>query len=330
MYRTRNRMVSWTAALVVAVGLSGVAAAADWRPTKRVEMVVPNAAGGGNDRLARLIHKVATERNLIDQVMTVVNRPGAGVVMGLNYLNQQGVDGHHVSIVSATLVGDYISGRSTIGPDDITPIAQLFSEYVGFAVRAESPIKSGQDLIARLKADVASVSASYSGGPGNHNHVALALLAKAAGGDPKRIKTVVYSGGGDAITAALGGHVDLVMSPAPTLLPHVQSGRMRFIALTSPKRLEGGYAAVPVWKELGANVVVSNWRAVVGPKSMTAPQVAYWENMLARVVESEDWKGMLEKAQVTSGFMRSAEARKELREEVAEMRVVMTELGLVK
>lgn len=329
------RDVSWVhraacAAALVVLGAAGAAGAAEWKPMKRVELVVPNAPGGGNDRLARLIQKIAADRGLVDQVMTIVNKPGAGVVVGLTYLNQQGMDGHHLSMVSATLVGDYISGRSTMGPDDITPVAQLFTEYVGFAVKADSPIRSGQDLVARLKADAASVSASYSGGPGNHNHVALAIVAKAAGADPRKLRTVVFNAGAEAITAALGGHVDLVMSPAATLLPHVQGGRLRFIALTAPKRLGGPYAAAPVWTELGTNAVVSNWRAIVGPKSMTAPQIAYWENVLARVVDADDWKAMLEKSQLVSGFLRSADARKELREEIVEMRQVMTELGLVK
>jgi len=306
------------------------ARAADWKPVKRIEVVVPNAPGGGNDRIVRLVLKIAQEHRLIDPVVNVIHKPGAGVVMGLNYLNQFAGDGHHIAIVSSTFLGDYVSGRSAISPSDITPIVQLFTEYVAFAVQPDSPIKTGRDVIARLKTDVASISASISGGPGNHNHIALSMVARAAGGDPKRLKVVVFSSGADAITAALGGHVDMVVAPAASVLPHVQAGRLRFVALSAPKRLEGAFASVPVWKELGANVLTANWRAMVGPRGLPQVQTDYWENVFARVVESDDWKKMLERDLVTNEFLRSARMRDALQAEYETLRVAMTELGLVK
>lgn len=226
-------------------------------------------------------------------------------------------------------MGDYVSGRSTISPSDITPIAQLFTEYMAFAVKPDSPIKSGREVITRLKADVASLSSAISGGPGNHNHIALSMVAGAAGVDPKKLKVVVFSSGADAITAALGGHVDMLVAPAASVLPHVQAGRLRFVALAAPKRLEGAFAPVPVWKEFDVNVVTSNWRAMVGPRALPQAHIAYWENVFARVVESDDWKKMLERDLVTPEFLRSARLREELKADHAELKSVMTALGLV-
>ncbi len=316
--------------LMAAISACVSVQAAEWKPSKRIEVVVPNAPGGGNDRLVRLVLKIAQEQKLIEPVVNVIHKPGAGVVMGLTYLNQFAGDGHHIAIVSSTFLGDYVSGRSAISPTDITPIAQLFTEYVGFAVKPDSPLKSGRDIMARLKADVTSLSASLSGGIGNHNHIALSLVARAAGGDPKKLKVVVFSSGADAITAALGGHVDMLVGPAASVLPHVQAGRLRFVALAAPNRLEGAFAAVPVWKELGANAVTSNWRAIVGPRSLPPPHTEYWENVLARVVESDDWKKMLERDLVTNEFLRSARMRDELKADYEELKTVMTQLGLVK
>jgi putative tricarboxylic transport membrane protein len=156
------------------------------------------------------------------------------------------------------------------------------------------------------------------------------MVARAAGGDPKKLKVVVFSSGADAMTAALGGHVDMVVAPAASVLPHVQAGRLRFIALAAPRRLEGAFAAVPVWKELGADVVTSNWRAMVGPRGLSQPQIGSWENVFARAVESEDWKKMIERDGVTPEFLRSARLREELKADYAELRAVMGALGLVK
>lgn len=308
----------------------GCASAADWKPDKRVEIVVPNAAGGGNDRIARLVHKIAQENRWVDPVMTVVNKPGAGVILGLNYLNQHSGDGHYIGIISATFLGDYVSGRSAIGIADITPIAQLFTEYVAFAVKPDSAIKSGKDLIALLKSDSGSVSTAISGGIGNHNYIALALVTRAAGGDVKKLKVVIFNAGSEAITAALGGHVGLLVAPAATILPHARSGNLRLIAITAPKRLPGPYATVPAWIELGADAVLSNWRVMVGPRGIAPPQIAYWENVLARVTASDEWKTMLERDLLSGEFLRSAETRDQLKSEYDELKAVMTELGLAK
>ena len=329
---TRIRMACAVAAgfSAVAVLACGHTTAADWRPDKRVEIVVPNAPGGGNDRIIRLVTKVSQESRLVDSIITVVHKPGAGSIMGLTYLNQHAGDGNYIGIISATFMGDYVTGRSTFGPADITPIAQLFSESVAFAVKPDSGIRSAQDLRARLKADSASISTAIAGGVGNHNHVALALVARAAGGDVKKLKVVRFNGGAESITAALGGHVDMVVTPTATALPHVQAGRLRFLAITAPRRLPGAFASVPTWKDAGANVVLSNWRTIVGPRGMTQPQVTYWENVLARVVQSDEWKQMLERDSLENDFLKSAETRNQLKVEQEELKTIMAELGLVR
>jgi putative tricarboxylic transport membrane protein len=304
--------------------------AADWKPDKRIEIVVPNAAGGGNDRIARIVQHIAQEKRFVDPVMTITNKPGAGQVIGISYVNQHPGDAHFIGIISATLLGDIISGRSQVGLADIAPIAQLFTEYVAFAVKADSPLKTGRDLFNRLKTDAGSISTAISGVIGNHNYIALAQLARAAGGDVKKLKVVTYNGGGDGITAALGGHVDMVIAPAATILPHMQSGGLRMIALAAPRRQGGAYAEVPTTKELGVNATISNWRVMIGPRGITPQQTAYWENVFARVVETDDWKSMLVKDSLTGEFLRSSEARAQINVEYETLKGVMTELGLVK
>lgn len=319
----------WLCALPLAFAVISVQAA-DWRPEKRIEIVVPNAPGGGNDRIARTVQRIAQEKRFVDPVMTITNKPGAGQVLGINYVNQHSGDAHFIGITSATLLGDIISGRSQIGLADIAPIAQLFTEYVAFAVKADSPLKTGKDLVARLKADAGAISTAISGVIGNHNYIALAQLTRAAGGDVKKLKVVTYNGGGDGITAAMGGHVDMVIAPAATILPHVQSGALRMIAIAAPRRQGGAFADVPSTKELGVNTTIANWRVMIGPRGITPPQTAYWENIFARVVETDDWKNMLAKDSLTGEFLRSAEARAQINAEYETLKSVMTELGLVK
>jgi putative tricarboxylic transport membrane protein len=184
--------------------------------------------------------------------------------------------------------------------------------------------------MAMLKTDAASISSALSASVGNHNHIALGLVTRAAGGDVKKLKIAIFNSGGEVMTAMMGGHVDLAVIPAITAMPQLQGGKVRFIAIAAPKRMEGPFADVPTWRELGANVVVSNWRAMVGPRGMTPPQIAYWEGVLAKVVESDEWKKMLEQDLLTNEYMRSGEARNYLRAQYDELKGVLTELGLAK
>ncbi len=321
------------AVLLMAALLAGAAEraiAADWKPDKRVEIVVTSGPGGGNDRIARFIQKIVQENRLIDVVTTVVNKPGGGQAVGLTYLNQHAGDGHYMAIGSVAFLANFVAGRSAISHTDVVPIALLFTEYVGFAVRPDSGIKTGRDLLALLKTDAGSISTALAGGVANHNYIALGAVTRAAGGDIKKLKVAMFNSGHESMTAMLGGHVDLLVAPAATTLPQFQAGKLRLIAITSPKRLEGAFSEVPAWRELGANAVVSNWRVMLGPRGMTPQQASYWDSVLARVVETDDWKKMLERDLLSGDFMRSPETRNYLQVQHDELKVVLTEFGVTK
>jgi putative tricarboxylic transport membrane protein len=197
-------------------------------------------------------------------------------------------------------------------------------------VREDSPIKSGRDLVERLRKDAGSLSVSIGSSLGGPNHIALALVAKAAGGDPRKLKAVVFQGGGDAVTALLGGHVDLISSAANNVIGHVTAGKVRVIGITAAQRLAGTFAAVPTWREQGVNVVISNWRLVAAPKGATQAQIAFWENALGKVVETEEWKKDLAQNDFENLFMKSQETSRYLKAQNEEFRAALTEIGAVK
>ena len=317
-------------ALAALIPIAAGAAEGQWKPDKRVEIIVPSGSGGGNDRIGRLIQAAMQQERLVDVVTTVVNKPGAGMAAGLAYLNQHPGDGHYLLITSVGFLTNHITGRSPFSHLDVVPVALLFEEYVGFAVQPDSRFKTGKDLMAALIADAGTISTSMASGAGNHNHLALGTVTREVGGDLKKLKIVVFPSGSAATTAMLGGHVDVTVAPAPTLMPHLQSGQLRMIAITAPKRQEGALAAVPTWREQGVNAVLSNWRVILAPRGATPQQAAYWENVFARVVETDEWKKMLERDVVTSNFLRSAQTRKFLDDEYEELKPLLSAFGLAK
>jgi putative tricarboxylic transport membrane protein len=324
------RLQRFAAALLLASPVVSNAAGAEWKPTKEVTIIVGTAPGGGQDAAARTMQKLLTQLKLVDVPITVANKPGGGGAVGWAFLNQHAGDAHFLQIANPLLITNALMGRAALTYNDITPIAMLFTSSTALSVRPDSPIGSGTDLAGRLKQDSSALSASVGSSLGYTNHIAVALLAKAAGGDPKKVKAVVFQGSGEAMTALLGGHVDMINTDASNVIPQRQAGKMRVLGVSAANRVGGGLADVPTWREQGYDVVVSTWRMLAGPKGMTPAQSAYWEGVMTRLVQSEEWKQDLQRNVFEPTFMKGDETRPYLKAQTEQFRGALTELGLAK
>ena len=121
-----------------ALFIAAAAHAADWKPERAVELVAMSGPGGANDVIARTLQRVMQQKKLVEAPLTVVSKVGAGGVIAWNYLNQHAGDGGYISVSPINLLIEHILGASPITYTDVTPIAQLFNEYVAFAVKADS------------------------------------------------------------------------------------------------------------------------------------------------------------------------------------------------
>lgn len=314
---------------VAALGVGPVlAASGDWKPDRVVEIIVNTAPGASPDRTARAMQKIFQERRFVEVPLTVSNRIGGGGAVAYAYLNARPGDGHFIAIASKLLLTSHIVGR---GPHyaDFTPLAHLFGEYIAIGVKADSPIRSGKDLVERMKKDPAAHTFGIATSLGNASHQAVAAALKEGGVDLKKTKNVIFQASPLANTAMLGGHVDVVPMTFGTAVPLLQTGQIRVIAISAPKRATGVFAEVPTWQEQGYNVVVSNWRSVIGPKGLAPAQIAYWERALQRLVETEEWKKDLETSYLSGEFLGSADTRKMMDADYAKLKAFLTELELV-
>lgn len=319
-----------SAMLALSIVASPAVAQKSWKPDRPVEIIVGTDPGSGFDRTARLLQKIWQSTHLVEQPVTVVNKAGGFGAVGWVYMNQRGKAGNVVAIMSPLLLTNKITGNMEMSYRDTTPLALLMNEEIAFAVYSGSTIKTGKDFIARLQKDPASVSVGVSG-IGGQNHVALALVAQAAGGiDPTKLKVVSFAGSGDVVTSVIGGHVESTASPASTVAPQVQAGRMRAIGISSEHRIAGSLADVPTWREQGIDAVFSNWRGVIGPKGMTPEQVAYWDDIFAKTVETREWKEDTERSQLVSHYLKSKETGEFLAVEDGKLADIMSKLGLAK
>jgi len=316
-------------ALICVLALYSIGAHAQpvWKPERTVEVVVFAAPGGGNDKSARVMHKIWQETKLVDAVVT--NKVGGGGSLAYTYVSQKAGDAHHIAIAQAGLITNHITGRSPLHYSDLTPLSFVGSEPVALAVRADSPYKTLKEFVDQLRKDPASLSISVGSTRGAINHFTIARLAKAAGIDPRQLKILVFGGGAESVTNLLGGHIDAMVQAVNNAIPHHKAGKMRILGLSTPKR-SPGLPDAPTFREQGYDVVMEGWTIFVGPKGMTPAQVAYWEGVLQKTVHHALWKQYLESNSWDWGYKNAQETLAYLKKDHEQSKALLTEIGLAK
>lgn len=324
----RHRTVFIGAVFICALIAAGGVPAQGWQPNKAVEFVVGSAPGGGNDKTARTLQRIWQTNKWLENA-TVVNKVGGGGAIAYNYVAQHAADAHYVAVVRKALLANHILGRSQIIYTDMTTLALIGDEAMALAVRADSPLKSVKDLVDRIKADPQSISVSVGSARGATPHFVYALVAKAAGVDPRKLKVITFGGAAESVTNLLGGHIDLLSGSVDNVIPHVQSGAMRVLGISSARRT-AALPNVPTLKEQGYDVVQGGWIAVMAPRGLSEAQIAYWESLLERTVNQPEWKRMLEADALEWEFIKSQAARDYLKKDYELSRSLLGDLGMVK
>ena len=315
---------------VFGIMFASTACAQGWSPQRNVEVIVPATAGGSLDTTGRTVTRIWGDLKLLPVSSTISNRAGGGHAVAYNYLAQRPNDPHFLAVTSSTLLASHINGHIPQTYTDFTPLAVLLTEYIAFAVRADSPLKTGKDVIEALRKAPGSLSLAISSATGGTHHISFGLPLASASVDMTKVKLVAFNSSAEAVTALLGGHVDVVSAGTVNVAPHVASGKLRAIAVTSAKRMTGALAAAPTWPEQGYKGVFENWRGIIGAKGISAEQVAFWDSVFRRLTASEDFRNYAEQNQWDASYRSAEDSRKFMAEQYEELKGVMTYLGLVK
>jgi len=280
-----KRMASLT---VLIASLAAFAAQAQTYPTKPVKIVVGFAPGGGSDFAARVVAQQLTER-LKSQVI-VENKPGAGSLLGAEYVIKSAPDGYTLLLTPASYTVNPSVYKLSFDPlNDITPIAQISKGPYIVAVHPSVPAKTLKELVAYAKANPGKLSYASSGN-GAHIHVATEYLLYTAG---INIVHVPYKGSGPALNDTVGGQVQMIFGSVATALQYVKSGRLRPLAVTTPKRIAAA-PDVPTVAESGyPGWEVTNWHGLVGPKGLPKDIVQRLNKEINAAVHSEELKKVL-------------------------------------
>jgi putative tricarboxylic transport membrane protein len=259
-----------------------------------VEIVVHSGPGGGNDTLAREIAKILQDEGLASTLYPVNNQEGGSGAVAMAYMAEAAGDANTWAVHSVTWVATPLTLEAgAVSFHDLTPIAQLVEERGVLAVKADSPYQTLQDLLDAAKTKkLVHVGGSIAA----LDNVNATLLKKAAGVD---WSFVGFDGGGERTAALLGGNADMQIEGARDFIELVRGGEVRILATFSKERTSV-FPDVPTVAEatgLDINFVVER-RGVLGPPDMPAEAVAYWADVLKKMMETPAWKTYSEE----SGF----------------------------
>ena len=308
------------ASVIGAVALSGMALAVD-----NLKVMIPANPGGGWDSTGRALVAAMQSAGTVKNVQ-MDNKGGAAGTIGLaQFINTSKGDPNAIMIGGMVMVGGIIQNKSAVDLTMVTPLARLTEEYLVIVVPASSPHKSIKDLVAAFRANPGSVS--WGGGSaGGTDHILAGFIAKASGIDAAKVNYVPFKGGGEAVAAIIGGHVTAGISGVSEFAQHIQSGKMRALAVSSPK----AQAGIPTLKDQGIDVVLGNWRGVFGAPGITTAQRNELIKAIEAGVKSKSWEDALKKNEWMNTWQSGDEYKNYVDTEIKRIGEILAGLGLGK
>lgn len=313
---------------VAAIASLGIAApCAAQYPDRTVEMVAAGNPGGGLDLVARALEISLREERLFSAGFAIRNMGGAGGNLAKTYINQKKGDPHFVYLESNRIYVNRIVGTTPLGLGDVTPLARLVTEYLVWAVRADSPIRTAREVLDRLKADPSSITFGVGTTPSN-DQMNILRPAMAYGIDPKAVRIVSFKSGGDLTIQLLGGHVPVISTGLSELIEQAKAGQVRLISISAPTAVAGEFSKVPTWRSMGVDLAILHWRGLFAPPGVPAEAVKYWDLTLSRLVKTESWKKVLDRYQWFDAYADSATFRRDLEQESKVYAEILSQLGM--
>jgi len=292
-------------------------------PTKPVRIIVPFAPGGGSDFIGRFIAQKLTA-TLGSQVI-VENKPGAGGVIGIEQGVKSAPDGYSLVLIASSYTVNPSVYKLSFDPiGDITPIVQISQGPLLVVVNPSVPVKTAKDLIALAKAKPGEINFA-SPGQGSVIHMATEYFDHMAG---IKMSHVPYKGTGPALTDTISGQTQVLFSSTATALPHVKSGKLKAIGVTTPKRIPA-LPDVPTVKESGLpGYEVILWHGLIGPKGLPKAIVDRLNGEVNKALKLKETDEQLQNDGVSAGGGTPEQFAATIKKEIGVWKKVAADAGV--
>lgn len=297
-----------------------------FEPTREIDFVVPSSAGGGSDLNARVISEIAFKEGFSPKNFMVTNLPGGSGGVAFADMYGRGDDDHSLMVLHNGQIMSTIVNKSPVTADMLTYLQVVAFDNLLIAVRADSEYQDIESLLAAAETPgQIKVGGSQRG---NTDHLAFELMNKYAEVEAEYVQ---FDGSGDVLTALLGGHVDAAIANPSDILGQVQAGEVKPLAIFSENRVGDDFADAPTFAEIGyPDVQIDAVRAISGPPNMSAEAIAFYDEVIRQVTETEQWKEEYLKPNNLEGvYMTAAEAKEFFEKEIEKYKEIFTEVGVI-
>jgi tripartite-type tricarboxylate transporter receptor subunit TctC len=318
---TKRMKNSLVVLLVLAIMLSAAGTVFAAYPERSVKIIIPWSVGGMTDVLTRPIAKWLEDYFGVPFV--VENKPGGSGIIGSLLIEHAEADGYVFGTTSmSTVSAQYVS---PVYPkmENVEPIAQAITIPATVTVNADSPWKTLDEYISYAKANPGKIKNSNSG-IGASAHISAIVFEDKAGIELSHIPYVAYA---EAVVALLGGHVDSTNVPLPDVAPHIESGKLRMLAIASNER-HPDFPDVPTLKELGIDVVMGNYSGFVAPKGVTKEQIKVLEEGIGKALQDPEIRNFLIGAGFQPVYLNAEEFAKKIKDTEDSLNYLVNELGI--
>jgi putative tricarboxylic transport membrane protein len=319
-------------ALAMTLGSMGLPVSAQnsaWKPTDRITYVLGVTPGGSVDIYARGIQDALTQLNLIQgQTMLIDYKPGGAGIISLQQLQRNAGNAHWLGTFHTSTMVAIAAGMLKADLKDYPPIAMMVEETQMVAVRADSNIKTGIELVAALRKDATALKIGVAPALGSGTHLSIAKPLKVAGVDIKNLTIAPFKASSETMGSLLGGHIDVISATAPVIMPQVAAGKVRVLASASPTRGIGSLSQIPTWREQGIAADFVTYNGLLLPPNMSAAQIAFWEDALRKVSQHPAWLALVEKNGGRPVYRDHTESMKYMLSEQKSINDLVLDLGL--
>lgn len=299
-----------------------------WTPTKEIEFVVPSSAGGGSDLNARVISDIAYKNKFSPKNFMVVNKAGGSGAVAFSYVGGKKGDPNTLMVLhSGQIMGSYVNNWD-VKSDMLTYIGVVALDDLTLCVNKEGKYKDIKSLLEAIKSNPEGITIGGSQ-RGNGDDLAFQLLNKYTN---SKFTYVQFNSSSEVMSALLGRHVDVGIFNPSECIGQIKAGSVIPIVTYSDVRLSGDFKDVPTFTELGYKEIVEHEiRAIAGPPNMPQEAIKFYEDMLKKVTETDEWKkDYIEKNYLTPKYMNAADTKKFLDEQVELYKKVFKDVGLIK
>ena len=311
--------------------IAGLAAAASAGPLDKTECIAAAKPGGGFDLTCKLVQSALLTGKYIADPMRITYMPGGiGAVAYNTVIAQRPAEANTLVAYSGGSLLNIAQGKfGRYNENDVRWVSAVGSDFGAVIVAADSPFKTLKDLVAAVKADSTKVVFGAGGSIGSQDWMKAALVARAAGLNPKSMRFVAFEGGGEAITALQGGHVQVYSGDASEAEEQIKAGaKIRVLAVMSDKRLEGNLSNVPTAKEQGMDV---EWPIIrgfyVGPKVSDA-DYKVWVDTFDKMMATPEFNKLRGERGLFKFAMTGSELDAYIKQRVAAYRTMAADFGL--